>query len=181
MKRFFSILLLSVFLFNVVGYYPVFWGLKYRARMEMNQRLDDENYNAEETVTIKIPLTVPYNTFGQDYERMTGSFEHHGEFFNLIKQKLEKDTLYIVCIKDRKEKQLHAAMTDFIKLSTDIPTSSQQTLKLLSGLIKDYIPATSAVLTQDRKAQSLTFGATPNFDLLTNNLPVPTPPPDLLS
>lgn len=180
MKRSFSILLLSVFLFNVVGYYPVFWGLKYRASMEMNQRLDDDNYNADETVTIKIPLTVPYNTFGQDYERMTGSFEHHGEFFKLIKQKLEKDTLYIVCIKDHKEKQLHAAMTDFIKLSTDLPTS-QQTLKLLSGLIKDYIPTTQTVLNQNRKALCLTFGTTPDFSLLTNNLPVPTPPPDLLA
>ncbi|HEY5749442.1 MAG TPA: hypothetical protein VIU12_25415 [Chryseolinea sp.] len=181
MKRSFSIFLLLVFLFNVVGYYPVFWGLKYRARIEMNQRLDDENYNTEETVTIKIPLTVPYNTFGQDYERMTGSFEHRGEFFNLIKQKLEKDTLYIVCIKDHKEKQLHAAMTDFIKLSTDIPTSSQQTLKLLSGLIKDYIPTTPQALTQNRQGQSLTYGATPDFNLLANNLPVPTPPPDRLA
>ena len=181
MKRFFSILLLLVFLFNVVGYYPVFWGLKYRARMEMNQRLDDENYNTEETVTIKIPLTVPYNTFGQDYERMTGSFEHHGEFFNLIKQKLEKDTLYIVCIKDHKEKQLHAAMTDFIKLSTDIPTSSQQTLKLLSGLIKDYLAATPTALTQNRQGLSLAFAIAPNLDLPSNELPVPTPPPDRLA
>jgi len=153
--------------------------MKYRARMEMNQRLDDENYKADETVTIKIPLTVPYNIFGQDYERMTGSFEHHGEFFTLVKQKLEKDTLYIVCIKDHKEKQLHAAMTDFIKLSTDIPTSSQQTLKLLSALIKDYIPTSSPALTQNRKCKSLTFGITPKFNLLANNPPVPTPPPDL--
>jgi hypothetical protein len=179
LKRSFSILLLLVFLFNVVGYYPVFWGLKYRARMEMNQRLDDENYNADETVTIKIPLTVPYNTFSPDYERMTGSFEHSGEFFKLIKQKLERDTLYIVCIKDHKEKQLHAALTDFIKLSTDLPTSSQQTLKLLSGLIKDYIPTTPQPLIQNRLGNTLTFGPTPPCDLPTTNLPVPTPPPDL--
>lgn len=180
MKRSFSILLLLVFLFNVVGYYPVFWGLKYHARMEMTQRLDNENYNAAETVTIKIPLTVPYNTFGQDYERMAGSFEHHGEFFNLVKQKLEKDTLYIVCIKDHKEKQLHAAMTDFIKLSTDLPTSSQQTLKLLSGLIKDYIPATLTILPQNRKALSQTFGLAPTLNPPSNDQPVPTPPPDCL-
>ena len=165
----------------MVGYYPFFWGLKYRARMEMNQRLDDENYNTEETVTIKIPLTVPYNTFGQDYERMTGSFEHHGEFFNLVKQKLEKDTLYIVCIKDHKEKQLHAAMTDFIKLSTDIPTSSQQTLKLLSALTKDYIPTTPTTLPQNHKVLSISFGTAPNLDFPNNDLPVPTPPPDRLT
>ena len=36
------------------------------------------------------------------YERVNGEFEHNGEFFKLVKQKLENDTLNIVCIKDHR-------------------------------------------------------------------------------
>ncbi|MBL0742966.1 hypothetical protein [Chryseolinea lacunae] len=181
MKRFLSIVLLSVFLFNVIGYHPMFWALRYQARMEMAQRLDSETYTADETITIKVPLAVPYNTFNPDYERATGTFEHHGEFFTLVKQKLAMDTLYVVCIKDHKERQLHAAMTDFIKLSCDIPSASQKTLKLLSGLIKDYLPASPSLPTSQHHSVAMLFGTVIHTNLSTRDLPVLTPPPDLLA
>jgi len=178
LKRSFSILLLFVFLFNVAGYYPVFLGLKYWARAEMDQRLDEENYTADETVTIKVPLTVPYNIFSQDYERASGAFEYRGEFFKLVKQKLVHDTLYIVCIKDHKEKQFHTAMTDFVKLSSDIPTSAHQTLKFYTGFIKDYMATPLAIFVHHFEGNPLTFDTKPDLDIHNNALPVRTPPPN---
>jgi hypothetical protein len=147
----------------------------------MNQRLEAEDYQQDETVTIKIPLTVPYYAAGQDYERITGSFEHQGEFFKLVKQRLERDTLYVVCIKDHQEKRIVNAMTDFVKLSNDLPLSSQKTLKLLSSLIKDFISRTT---THESSNQGwyMTLVFVPfHVNLRATDTPVFSPPPDFLS
>src|SRR6188768_2695621 len=98
-------------------------GLRYQAKSEISQRLDDEQYSAAETITFEIPLTVPYGFDSKDYERVDGEFEHNGEFYKMIKQKLFHDTLYIVCINNKVEKELVADMANFVKLSTDLPTS----------------------------------------------------------
>jgi hypothetical protein len=112
------------------------------------------------------------------YERVNGEFEHNGEFFKLVKQKLENDTLNIVCIRDHKEKELFGAFRDFIKLSNDLPTTdSQHAIVLLSKLVKDYEPLLDLRMiscqgwckefsTQDR-----------NTDLLSQDHPVLSPPP----
>lgn len=149
--------------------------------MEMNQRLDAEDFAADEMVTFNVPLAVPYYNDSRDYERVSGAFEHNGEFFRLVKEKLQRDTLYIVCIKDHKEKRLFNALTDFVKLSHELPASSQQTLKLLGSFSKDFFP-TSSINTPARENCLLCVNfSSQQFDLLINDFPVFSPPPDLMS
>lgn len=70
---------------------------------------------------------------------MEGTFKHNGEFYKLVKQKLENDTLYIVCIKDHQQKILTDTFADYTRLSNDLPASSQKDgLNLLSKLSKDF-------------------------------------------
>ncbi len=181
MKKPLSIVLSLVFLFNVIGYYAVYWGILYQARIEMTRHLDAGNYSENETVTLKIPLTVPYYADGKDYERVHGSFEHEGEFFKLVKQKFERDTLYVVCIRDNKEKRLFNAMIDFVKVSNDLPASSQQTLKLLGSFTRDYFTA-SHIRTLEHQGWSQTFTfIARRFNLLVLDFPVFSPPPESVS
>src|SRR4051812_47548891 len=102
----------------------MFWALRYHANEELQKHLDTNDYAAGESVVIKIPMTLPYQATSAAFERVNGEFEHKGEFYQLVKQKLENDTLSIVCIKDYKEKQIVTTMTDFTKQSNDIPTSA---------------------------------------------------------
>jgi hypothetical protein len=178
LKKLFSIALLSVFLFNVGGYYLVFYGLRCQAGMEMKQRLETEAYSNDETVTLTIPLAVPYYADNVDYEPVTGSFEKNGEFFKLVKQKFERDTLYVVCIKDHEEKRLFMAMTDLVKLFNHLPSSSQQTLKLLGSFIKDFT-TDSTVGHQPNLGWIRAFEfPCQQFELLSSDFPVISPPPD---
>src|SRR5688572_27863710 len=110
-RRTLSLFLLAIFLFNVVGYYGIFWLARERSNAAITYRIDSGQYTSAETITIKFPLTLPYPSTGKDYERAHGSFEHQGEFYKLVKQKLEKDTLFIVCIRDHQEKKIVDAMT----------------------------------------------------------------------
>ena len=122
-----------------MGYYGVFLGLQYTNDMNMIQRLDADDYSASETVTIKVPLTVPYAAASKSFERVDGKFEHKGEFYRLVKQRLADDTLYVVCIKDRQNKRINEAMSTFVKTFTDKPVDQHSSSKIVINFIKDYI------------------------------------------
>ncbi|HEX5167563.1 MAG TPA: hypothetical protein VFW11_00215 [Cyclobacteriaceae bacterium] len=139
MKRIFSLFFLFVFLFNVGGYYFVYWGLRIADQQTLTEKLDQELYSDHETYVFKVPLTLPYEINQEGYKRVNGSFEHDGQFYQLVKQKLENDTLYVVCIMDHEKKKVEDAFTTYAKLSNDLPVSPQKDgQNLLSKLSKEY-------------------------------------------
>ena len=138
LKRTISILLLAVVLFNVGGYYLFFWGLRTHASMELMRQLDAESYSLNETIELKIPISLPYPLQENGYERINGAFEYKNQQYKLVKQKMEGDTLFVVCIKDHKEEKLQHAMTDYAKVSNDLPSASKEKLNLMSKLLKEY-------------------------------------------
>jgi hypothetical protein len=146
----------------------------------MTQRLDENDYSDEETITIKIPFNLPYREDRQVFERIHGDFQHDGEFYKLIKQKVENDTLYIVCIQDKKEKKIFGFMADMVKLSTDIPTSSSS-IKLLNSLIKDYVSVIPMIIVSSQRWPFDLVYDEQHFNLLVKNYPVFSPPPKFLS
>jgi len=129
-----------------MGYYGVFLGLKYKNDKDMIQMLDAEDYSDSETITIKIPISIPYAADSKSFERVDGKFEHDGEFYRLVKQKLSEDTLYVVCVKDHENKVIEEAMTSFVKTFTDKPADSHSNSKIIISFIKDYLPQTFALL-----------------------------------
>jgi hypothetical protein len=138
-KKPFSILLLLVFAFNLGGYYVFFWAMRHTANKELVHRLDANDYSSEEVIELQIPFTLPYPIFNTGFERVDGKFEHEGEIYKLVKQKLVNDTLYIVCLQDKKEMQITSAFKDYSRLSNDMPAShGKHSSSILNKLIKDY-------------------------------------------
>jgi hypothetical protein len=168
-----------VFLFNVGGYYIVFWALKHQASEELSARLDAELYAEEETIELKIPVSLPYPLQETgSFERMNGMFEHRGEFYKLVKQKLQNDTLYIVCIQDHERKHLENTMTDYVKLSNDLPgTNSQKALQFLGKLLKDY-DSNSAITFTEQPGWSMSISYKEISDSFnTPSIQIQSPPP----
>jgi hypothetical protein len=165
----------------MVGYYFVYLGLRFQANTEMTQRLDTESYTDEETITIKIPFTLPYWSDSKDFERVSGEFVHNGEFFKLVKQELKNDTLFVVCIQDFKEKRNFNFMAGFAKLSTDVPMSSKQTLKLFGSILKDFVPTSNSMISTKPLALIHITYASEQFSLIAAAYPVLSPPPDFIS
>ena len=123
-----------------MGIVGLFMGLQYKSGLDMAKRLDHQQYSEEETVTLKVPLALPYHVDSENFERVDGEIEHGGEFYRLVKQKLEKDTLYIVCIKDQNSQLIKQALTDYVKTFTDKPVDGKQNSKFAVGFIKDFLP-----------------------------------------
>ena len=104
----------------------------------MIQKLDANNYNTSETITIKVPITIPYAYNSRDFERVDGKFEHNGEFYRLVKQRLYRDTLYYVCVKDHTSKRINQALISYVKTMTDEPVDQQKSAHTLPGFSKDF-------------------------------------------
>jgi hypothetical protein len=146
-KRGFTIFLLVLFLLNVLGYYGVFVGLQFKNSREMQSRFDNEDYARTQEITVKVPLTVPYATDSREYTRVDGEFEHQGEVYRMVKQRLQSDTLYIVCVKDNTSKDIKQALVDYVKTFTDKPVNEKGQSKTTQNLIKDYIVESTSLLT----------------------------------
>ncbi len=156
-KRTITLILLIVFLLNVVGYYGVFVGLRFSSEVAMRQQFDAENYDQQE-VTIKVPITIPYATDSREFERVDGEFEHEGQVYRLVKQKLQSDTLYIVCVKDQQTQTINQALADYVKSYTDKPINAKQSTKTVAQFAKDFISFTTSL---ERVTYGWNFSATP--------------------
>jgi len=144
MKRLFSTCFLLLFLFNLVGYYGIYLGLKVNANQELRARLDAEAYADEETVTVKLPFALPYQTDWDSYKRIDGGFEKEGVFYNLVKHKVQRDTLIIVYIKNHQETNLFETFSHFVEVTTDTPMSKKAG-KLIEHFTKDYLATTNSL------------------------------------
>jgi hypothetical protein len=178
MKQALSIVLLFIFLFNLVGYYGIHWLLLRHHHTETLRKLDANDFTEFETVTLRVPLTVPYPMAQPGYERVNGAFEYQGQHYKLVQQKLENDTLYVVCIRDAHETRLQNSLNDFIKTSSENPSTSQ-TLKLLNSFCKDFHATVQPVLTGTQGWSLVLNTTSTSHSLTTFTPPAYTPPPRL--
>jgi hypothetical protein len=179
LKRTVSILLLLIFLFNVGGYYVVFWGLRQHADLALSKRLDAGLYADEEIVELKIPVTLPYPLQQRGYERVYGKFEHNGEYYKLVKQKHAHDTLYVICIRDNQEKKLVKTMHDYAEMTSELPQSSKKALHFFGKFLKDFEPAPAGtLLRQQGWSRNISFCMMP-FLVRGQRIVIPSPPPEV--
>ena len=120
-----------------MGYYGFLLGLQYHHERKLIESLDAKNGNLSGTVSIKIPITIPYATDSREYERVDGVFEHKGEFLRLVKQRFYRDTLEIVCIRDIQHEKINEALVNYASSLTD-KTGDIPASKAIQ-LIKEYI------------------------------------------
>lgn len=158
----------------------MFWGLKSQARNNLLHRLDAEAYSSEDVVVLTLPLTLPYPIHEGGYERASGEFEYQGEFYHLVKQKLEHDTLFIVCVKDHQQKKLVHALNEYANLANNLPTSAKDSTDMLAKLFKDFTIADFTILHSERGwSLNFPFVENNNFALLQQVYKIDSPPPEL--
>lgn len=177
MKRSFTLFLLALFLLNVLGYYGIFMGLQFKNGLEMRTSFDNEAYARSQEMTIKMPLAVPYSTGSGEYVRVDGEFEHNGQTYRMVKQRLQHDTLYIVCVKDNASQEMKQALADYVKSFSDKPSSEKGNSKTIQNFIKDYMSTFTVIQSVESGWNtSFTFGSsTPAYQSLevTHTSPPP--------
>jgi hypothetical protein len=129
-----------------MGYYLIFSGLELKNDARMSGALDEDVYDESLAVTIRIPMALPYQYDNPHFVRVQGKFVHGGESYRLIKQKYERDTLTVICIKDAHDKSIQQALSEVVNTFTDSPTDSEAPVAKGAGLfIKEYLLSEIAV------------------------------------
>jgi hypothetical protein len=91
--------------------------------------LDKEDYDPNDLITIKVPLSLPYVTDGNDFQRVDGEIELGGRVYKFVKRKIFQGQLVLLCLPDDRKTHLNTAKEDFFKTANNlsaIPDSKKQ-------------------------------------------------------
>ena len=180
LKKAISIFFLVIFLFNVGGYHVAFWVLRVQARTHLLHRLDADAYSSEDVVVLTIPVSLPYPIYDASYERANGEVEYNGEIYQLVKQKIENDTLFMVCVKDHQQKHLQKTMTEYTNLANSLPASTKHTMDLLGKLFKDFAGTSFAIPSKKLALKYNILYEERDSAVIQQALSIDSPPPKLI-
>lgn len=129
---------LSVFLFNLAGYQLVIGYLQQQEDSRLVTQLDQNEYSNDELISIKTPLTLPYYTNSEQYERVDGTIEMEGIEYRYVKRRVFNDSLELLCLPNWGKEQLQSAKLEFFKLNND--WKSAQDGKKSTATAKPVLP-----------------------------------------
>lgn len=98
----------------------------------------------EETVVVKIPINLPYQTDWVSSEEVEGSVRQGDEFYEMKERKVENDTLVTVMVKDRNARENFFDLAQQVNEHlSDEPGSTPAKSKLINTLVKEYCAQSS--------------------------------------
>lgn len=141
MKKLSAILLLTIFLFNLVGYRMYFSYVQTKAEVQLQVSLENNNYNDEDLITIKVPLSMPYQTLQSGFERVEGEIEIDGKIYKYVKRKIVDGEMLLMCLPDQNKMHLESAKNDFFKSANDIAqdNSSKKSENSKTSVFKNLV------------------------------------------
>lgn len=121
MKKLAAIFLLSLFLFNTLGYYFVFSFNRFFIRSEMRSLLRS-GYFKDNYVTLEI-LNLPHNP---DFKRIDkNEFRYKGNLYDIISEKKNGNVTVFKCVNDLQEENLLACFGRYMDLSSGMNNSAK--------------------------------------------------------
>ncbi len=107
-KKIVTILLLGLLVFNFVGYRLLFSFLEQKADNTIVAKIDNQDYNNADLITLTVPLSMPYLQDSKDFEKKDGEITLHGKVYHYVKQKISQGNLVLMCLPDEQKTHLHS-------------------------------------------------------------------------
>jgi hypothetical protein len=175
LKKFVSILLAALILYNMLGYMVVFQSYRFAIRKEVKRRIKN---TVPENELIVIRLTAEDMRSGKNgYKKLDrNEFRLSDKLYDIVKRSATGDTTVFYCINDKQEEQLFANLDAHIKRQTDSNSPARQRSDLLiknlvkQALLKQY---TFQLPDAYSYAYDLANVAIPEYSLPD----IPSPPP----
>lgn len=109
----------------MVGYRFVFNYAQQQSDQAFIANLDNDNYNEADLLTIKVPISIPYQNDRQNFERVDGEINYKGKFYKYVKRKIENGQLVLLCLPDQNKMRIQSAKDDFFKTANDLVQNNQ--------------------------------------------------------
>ncbi len=118
------------------GYRFIVDYLQHNADIQLEARLDNNQYDESQLIELKVPIHLPYQTSWADYERYDGEINLNGTLYKYVERKVDNDTLYLKCLPNTKKMHLETAKDDYFKNTND---SAQNNKSQKSGNSKTVV------------------------------------------
>lgn len=82
---------------------------------KLEVKLDNQEYEEEELMTIKVPLNNPYQLTQSDFERVDGEINIDGKLFKYVKRRVVDGELILLCIPNHRKMQLEENKKDYFQ------------------------------------------------------------------
>ena len=119
LKRLAAILFISVVLFNLYGYQFVIDFFQDKQEVQLQSSIDNDQYNEQDLVYIKLPVNLPYYSNSANYEKITGSVTVKGVEYKYVKRRIYNDSIELACVLNTGKQEFQSARDEFMKLSND--------------------------------------------------------------
>jgi hypothetical protein len=181
LKKVTSIFLLSLLLFNVVGYFALFAYEQEQARHIQLQNMPETAFKL-----VKILASTYVHVENTDFDYPDEQFTVEGRTYNLAKKRILNDSLEIYLLNNVKQDELTAAFNDYIEqnvLTKSSPTHKTPFKVALKDFLKNCIVDDSNLLDIHYQLVTILPAKEENFtqsdSFLTDRaLSIVAPPPE---
>ena len=173
MKKLAAILLIALFIFNLFGYRILYYFAQQESDINLEKAFDKDQYSEEDLITIKIPISVPYQVERKDFERFDGEIKLNGKIYKYVKRKVCDGNLVLLCLPDHNKMRLETAKNDLFKNSNDLQNTSSKKQGNSKPTGKNLSNEYNQSLTEYRLAY---YKILYNFGFSNQLCPLPTAP-----
>jgi hypothetical protein len=118
----------------------------YQSNKFNEEQISKNLYKASDLVEIKIPVNLPKITNWNSYERICGTIQLQENWYNYVKLKMTRDTLFVMCVPNYKTTRLINANIIYAREVSEAPLNAKkQAMPLKSIAMFKYIPLTATV------------------------------------
>ncbi len=183
MRKLLTILLLSLVAFNWVGYRLVSEYLENRSNIQLEAKLDQQQYNEDDLIEIRVPVNLPYQNDTKDFERIDGEITLGDVHYKYVKRKIENGQLVLKCIPNETKMALQTARDRFFALVNDLQQKGQHKDSKAPGLsfksiFNEYCEEQNTYSISSPAANENVFAVADTKEYNSTTILPATPPPD---
>ena len=125
MKRIFAIVLLGIHLFYIGGSSLVYQYFIHQSDVQLVKQIYENKINSAKLIQLKIPVNMPSIQDWDDYEEVVGQIQLKDAYYNYVRLKMTRDTMYLICLENTTKTRLVKANVISVKEISDVPVSKK--------------------------------------------------------
>lgn len=125
-------------LFNLLGYKLVIHYLHSKGAAQLVAQIENCDYADADLVSIKTPLSLPYYSNSETYERVDGVVCIEGKYYNYVKRRVYNDSLELLCLPNTTKADLEKAEATFSKSVSNSEAAEKSSKKPV--VVKNVLP-----------------------------------------
>jgi hypothetical protein len=119
-------LLLSLLLFNWIGYRLISGLMEQQVSQALEAKIDRQDYVESDLIEMRVALNLPYQNDQAEFERITGEIEIGGKHYKYVKRRIERGELVVMCLPNQTKTKIENTRDDYFKMVNDLQNGAEK-------------------------------------------------------